>query len=186
MISRILLLFISLIFISACEQKINHDEKVHYYASITTAVNQTTTSVNNCWNQTRTAARLAQQNQDLILDSTYIDTLNKSLQSSIITLSKSIYKISSISEVDQDLDFKNRVLDHLIDTKQLQERNFPVIFKLLANGPGTLSEDEMKTMERTESIAREIQAEELALKKLSVTFKSKHDITKEDLIKYGL
>ena len=176
----------SLVLLSSCEQTVSHEQEVNYFVTVKTEMQNTTTIVNNFWHQALEATKVAQQNQDMKLDSGYIDTLNKSYQVSTLALSKSIDKLSTVKEIDQNINLKERTLTHLKDTKTLQESALPEVIKVLSSGLGNLTDQERESFMKFQSNGRKLQAVSVELEKLSDDFQDKHHIKSEDLAKYGL
>ncbi len=184
--NSLVLLITSLILFCSCGQPVSHDKEVGYYVAIATEMNNTTAMVNAFWHQTLEAATAAQQNQNMKLDSSYMDTLYKSYQISTLALSKSIDRLSLIPEIDQNINLKERTLAHLKDTRKLQESALPDVLKVLTTGLGNLTDTERESFKEFQSRGGELLAAAAELEKLFLDFQNEHQITSEDLGRYGL
>ncbi|PKP22509.1 MAG: hypothetical protein CVU05_03665 [Bacteroidetes bacterium HGW-Bacteroidetes-21] len=184
--NRVFLFIAGLILFSSCVQPVSHDKEVTYFITIATEMNNTTSIVNDFWHEAFEATKTAQQNQDMKLDSSYINTLNKSYQISTLALSNSIEKLSTVEEIDPSINLKERTLTHLKDIKRLQESALPVVIKLLGTGLGNLTDKERESFEEFKIKGGELQATSDELKKLAFDFQDQHKITGEELAKYGL
>ncbi|MGZ4056916.1 MAG: hypothetical protein ACXVPU_02875 [Bacteroidia bacterium] len=183
---RPFLFITSFILLFSCGQKISHDKEVAYLTTFTTIMKGTTDTINIFWDQLVEAAESARQNQDLKLDSSYIDRLNKSYQKSTLILSSSIAKLSAVEEIDQEINLKEKTMTHLKNTKALQESALPHVINALSIGLDKLTEEQRESFKKFKEKGGELQAESAELEKLAHEFVDKHKITSEELAKYSL
>jgi len=183
----ILLLFIAgCILFSSFGQTVNHDKEIEYYITLVTETKNTAIIINNFWHETVEAAIIALQNQDMKLDSSYINTLLKRYQITNLAIDTSIEKLSTLVEIDQSINLKERTITHLKDIKALQESALTNVIKGLSTGIETTTNEERESFMKFQLRVDELRTASADLEKLALDFRDKHKITYEELKKYGL
>ena len=185
---RLLLFIAGFILFSSCScgQTVSHDKAIEYYIIVATEMKNSSKIVNDLVQVTAMAYIAAEQDQKKMLESGYIDTLINYYDVSTIALGKSIDKLSTVCEIDQSINLKARSLTLLIDIKTLIDSSWPPMIKILSRGLGQPTDKERELLEKLMLIVDELKTANADVEKLARDFRDKHNITNDDIKKYGL
>ena len=179
-----LYLFIAgFILFSSCEQHLDHAKGLKYYTAVIAAMDSTTSQVNSCIHMVLHGAEIATQRPDRKLDSSNVIALKKSYEKASLTLNYGIRKLSDMEEIDNEIDLKGKILAHFKNTKTLMDSALPETIQILGNGIDNLTTQQKESIHQFKTRSIELQKESAELDNLFIDFKTKYQITDEELKK---
>jgi len=184
--TNILLFIISVFLFSSCEKQVSNEKQILYYTTVGIEMKNTSILVNDFFHQTVKIIKEAQEVHDKKIDSSKITLFTESYHESIFTLSKAINKLTTLKEIDQDINLKEKVLAYYKEVMMLQEATIPHLINVLNNGVDNITDKEREVFKNFQIRTPELQLKANELQKLSLDFQEKHHITEEQLTEYGL
>ncbi len=128
----------------------------------------------------------ARQSSDHQLDKPQVDTLQNHLDTIVADINSKIQKLKAISEVDKDLNLKDRTIAYLTEARQLQENAIPVILQLLTNGLDKITGEQRVALKNFMEEGGKMQQESIELQNAVLDYYKKYNITDEEINKNGL
>ena len=126
------------------------------------------------------------QNKENKLRENTIDSLTKCYQITINSIDSSVKKVSTLKEIDPKIKLKEKTINHFTEIRILAEHSFPKLIKALSMGIKEYP-DELKLNHNViQKLVDLNQQNSNELKESASIFQSKHHISNEELIKYGL
>jgi hypothetical protein len=171
---------------TSCGQTSSHQEDLNYYTTIALQMKDIVPKVQNFWERMKQGVLSAKQNQDQKLDKPTLDTLKGSLTKILTDLDSKIKKINSLNETDKNLNLKQTVAIYLEETKQLQQTAIPKVLELLENGLNKITDEQKEAVKQFSEKGQELQIKSTQIEDLSLEYQKKHNITSNELDKYGL
>lgn len=171
---------------TSCGQTSSHQDDLNYYTTIALQIKDIVPEVQSFWQQMKQGVLSAKENQNQKLDKPTLDTLKGSLARILNDLDAKIKKINSLKETDKSLNYRQTVATYLEETKELQQTAIPKILELLENGLDKITDEQKEALKQFSAKAQQLQIQSTRIGDLSLEYQKKHNITNNELDKYGL
>ncbi len=183
-----IVVFLLSVFISTAgaAQTITHADEVSFYANLQRNYKDIPLKVQGLWGQTSTLIMTTQQNQTHRIDNVAANSLKSSSSQNINDLSRAIRAIAAMDETDNDIALRQNVVNFLSDIKSTQETAIPNITNVLLRGTDKMTPQETTMIKVFISKGRELQTQQSRIEYLFSNYRSKHNISADELKKFGL
>jgi len=173
-------------YFSSCGQTSSHQDDVHYYATLATSLNNISPEVNLFWKNISIGLRVAKENEGQKLDEKSLDSLKQSLTQITSHIEDQIKIISTLPETDQEIALKDTLISYMSKTRNLQQQALPIVFELLENGLDKITDGQKKALLDFKEDGRKMLSKTEEIQMQTLEYKNKHQISDEELAKYGL
>lgn len=171
---------------NAFAQSITHQDGLIYYTTIAAQVKDATPKMQGLWGQVQQSVLTAGENKTHQLDRTNLDNLKNISSQNINDLERKIRAISALHETDPDLNLKELSISLLTDAKNIQQSAMPQILAVLEKGMDKINGQQTSTLKSFLSKEQELQYKLRDIQNLFISYQNKHNITGEELRKFGL
>ena len=175
-----------LLSLTSCGQKASHQQAIDYITSIGTQMLDSKSKIETFWDEMKSGMLTARQSSNHQLDKPQVDTLQNHLDTIVADINSKIQKLKAISEVDKDLNLKDRTIAYLTEARQLQENAIPVILQLLTNGLDKITDEQRVALKNFMEEGGKMQQESIELQNAVLDYYKKYNITDEEINKNGL
>jgi hypothetical protein len=175
-----------LLFVISCGQTDASQDDLIYYTTIAMQMKEIKPVLEGYWHEGLQNMLVARQNEDHKLDKKNIDTLKKHFADAFRALDEKIKIISSLKETDKELALKDTIISYLTDIKKLDEEAEVKTFELMETGLDKVTDEQKAGFHKFIIRGQALQNRSQEIENLSLEYQKKHNITKDELIKYGL
>lgn len=182
-VSQVLVITFS---ITSCKQTSSHKDDLIYYTTIALQMKNIAPRVQDFWLQMQQGVLTARQNGDGKLDKPSFDSLKNSYAAILNGLDSEIAIINMLKETDEELNFKQAVLFHLTEIKSLNQALIPQCLRLYEIGIGKINDRQKEALQTFVTKGQELQLKSGDIQHMSLVYQRKHNISNEELKKFGL
>ena len=129
---------------------------------------------------------MAKENEGQKLDEKSLDSLKQSLTQITSHIEDQIKIISTLPETDQEIALKDTLISYMSKTRNLQQQALPIVFELLENGLDKITDGQKKALLDFKEDGRKMLSKTEEIQMQTLEYKNKHQISDEELAKYGL
>lgn len=172
--------------VSSVAQNISHQDGLIYYTTIAAQVKDAAPKMQGLWGQVQQSVMTAGENKSHQLDRAGLDILKNASAQNINDLERKIRAVSALHETDPDLNLKESCINLFADAKNIQQSAMPQILAVLEKGIDKINSQQTSTLKSFLSKGQELQYKLRDIQNLFISFQNKHNITGEELRKFGL
>ena len=173
-------------FLNTVAQNITHQDELIYYTTIAAQVKDATPNMQGLWGQVQQSVMTAGENKSHQLDRAGLDNLKNASAQNINDLERKIRAVSALHETDPDLNLKESCINLFTDAKNIQQSAMPQILAVLEKGIDKINSQQTSTLKSFLSKGQDLQYKLRDIQNLFTSFQNKHNITGEELRKFGL
>jgi hypothetical protein len=181
----IILSAISLLF-GSCGNKEKHDRALRYYVTVNANINNLTADINSYWHLLSAQVKYTGSLPEKKLDQLNLDTLRFGYNETMAEIDDVIDTLNMLPEVDENLNIKKMVIRQLEEVKIIQSNAIPQTIQFLENGLAELSTQQIEALYRSRMQSSSLERLILKLHAAGQEFRLAHNITDEELNKFGL
>ena len=179
-------IFFFLLSRSSVAQNITHQDDLIYYTTIAAQVKDAAPKMQGLWGQVQQSVMTAGENKSHQLDRAGLDILKNASAQNINDLERKIRAVSALHETDPDFNLKVSCINLFTDAKNIQQSAMPQILAVLEKGIDKINSQQTSTLKSFLSKGQELQYKLRDIQNLFISFQNKHNITGEELRKFGL
>ncbi len=179
-------LFYSCLTLTSAAQSSNPQDNLIYYTTIVTQIKDATPKMMSLWGQLQQSLMTAGGNKHQQLDRVTIQSLKNASSENINDLNKKIRTVNALHETDTDLNVKQSVLTLFTEAMSIQESAMPVILSLMETGLAKINPQQTTTLKSFLSKGQELRQKSRVIENLLSDYRVKHNISPQDLAKFGL
>ena len=172
--------------VNSVAQNISHQDELIYYTTIAAQVKDAAPKMQGLWGQVQQSVMTAGENKSHQLDRSGLDNLKNASAQNINDLERKIRTVSALHETDPDLNLKESCINLFTDAKNIQQSAMPQILAVLEKGIDKINSQQTSTLKSFLSKGQDLQYKLRDIQNLFKSFQNKHDITGEELRKFGL
>lgn len=172
--------------LSSGAQAITHRDELIYYTTIAKQLKNITPDVLKVWGQIKQTLLKAKNSPVHKPEPADISDLKSASSQNIHDLDRAIREVNALDETDSTLSYKSGALSFLLEIKSTEEQAMPEIVLLLTRGIDKINDQQTTALKGFLSRGEELQSRQQQTDNLALRYRQRHNITDEDLRKYGL
>lgn len=178
-----LIIFTSL---NSYSQISNHQDDLIFYTTIAAQVKDAAPKMQGLWGQVQQSVLTAGENKIHQADRASPESLKNASSQNINDLDRKIRAVSALHENDSALNLKELCINLLTDAKNIQQSSMPQILFVLEKGIDKINAQQTSALKSFLSKGQELQYKLRNIQNLFISYQNKHNITGEELRKFGL
>lgn len=179
------LLFFLFIYNASPAQSNAHQDELIYYTTLARQMKEALPQLQSLWAQLQQTLIAASQTKNQQPDRAAIENIKSLSTESRNDLNRKIRTVNVLHETDVNLNLKQSVINLFTDAKNIQETAIPVILSVLSNGVDKINNQQTSTLKSFLSKGQELQNKSREIENLFDIYRRTHNITDEELHKFG-
>lgn len=178
--------FLFLISLNSFSQTTTHQDDLIYYTTIASQIRDAAPKMQGLWGQVQQGVMTAGENKTHQLERPAIENLKNASSQNISDLERKIRSITALHETDAELNLKEFAISLLTDAKNIQQSAMPQIISVLEKGVDKINNSQTSTLKGFLSKGQDLKYKLRDIENLLSSFQNKHNISREELTKFGL